>query len=38
VVYIAKTQRGAIEQIGEPIAKVQTNFQLISEFSRLRLA
>jgi uncharacterized protein (DUF362 family) len=38
VVYIAKTQEGGIDQIGEPISSVQTNFQLISEFSRLRLA
>jgi len=37
VVYIAKTQQGAIEQIGEPISKVQTNFQLISQFSHLRV-
>ena len=37
VLYIAKTQNGAIEQIGEPVAKVRTDFQLISEFSRLRL-
>jgi uncharacterized protein (DUF362 family) len=38
VVYIAKTQRGTIEQIGEAASSVRTNFQLLPEFSRLRLS
>jgi uncharacterized protein (DUF362 family) len=38
VMYVAKTQNGPIEQIGEPISSVRTNFQLIAEFGRLRLA
>jgi uncharacterized protein (DUF362 family) len=37
IVYIVRTQRGAIQQIGERISSVQTNFQLIPEFSRVRL-
>ncbi len=37
VVYIAQTQRGKIEQIGESIASVHTNFELIPEFKRVRL-
>jgi uncharacterized protein (DUF362 family) len=38
VVYIAKTQSGGIEQIGEPIASVRTNFELLPLFRGFRLA
>jgi uncharacterized protein (DUF362 family) len=38
VLYVTKTQSGAIEQIGEAISAVRTNFELIPQFSRLRLA
>jgi uncharacterized protein (DUF362 family) len=37
VVYIAGTQRGKVQQIGEAAASVRTNFELIPEFSQLRL-
>ena len=32
------TEEARIEQRGEPIASVRTNFQLIKEFQQLRLA
>jgi uncharacterized protein (DUF362 family) len=38
VVYIAGTQQGSIHQIGESIASVRSNFELIPEFRHLRLA
>jgi uncharacterized protein (DUF362 family) len=37
VVYIAQTQSGPIQQIGEPISKVRTDFQLLPDFSAIRL-
>jgi uncharacterized protein (DUF362 family) len=38
VVYIAKTLDAKVEQIGDSIASVRQNFELIPEFSYLRLA
>jgi uncharacterized protein (DUF362 family) len=38
VVYIAKTQRGQIQQIGEPVSNVRSNFKLLAQFARLRRA
>jgi uncharacterized protein (DUF362 family) len=38
VVYIAGTQSGEIQQIGEAIASVRTNFELLPDFQRLRLS
>jgi uncharacterized protein (DUF362 family) len=37
VVYVANTLDARIEQIGDSIASVRQNFELIPEFSRLRL-
>jgi uncharacterized protein (DUF362 family) len=37
VVYIAKTQSGGIEQIGEPVTSVRNNFELLPLFSAFRL-
>jgi uncharacterized protein (DUF362 family) len=38
VVYIAKTQSGTIEQIGEPISAVRSNFELLPLFKGFRSA
>jgi uncharacterized protein (DUF362 family) len=38
VVYISNTQAATIEQIGESVASVQQKFELIPEFSHIRLA